>query len=206
MEQECPEVPIIEPGFKLVQESSDKCCEVYRSVPETCEVENDCDSTYPTCSYCEDVIQYPIDDCCVTFECKCNPAKCMQMGTPPCPMGSARVIVEPDACCAVGKCVPLQKGGSSAVASSSMGMPTTTFIVDDNLYQPLSSGPGVDQTPYLDTPEIIPGSPSSFAPEIYPANGVCVAADGAERCYGESWVENDKACKVCICYEEGVVR
>ena len=57
------------------------------------------------CSSFEKLVTYAIDECCSTYECVCEEAKCFNTGNPTCPEGSSRVVVDHDACCSVGKCV-----------------------------------------------------------------------------------------------------
>ena len=167
------------------------------------------DFAYPKCSYCEDTVEYKVNDCCVSYECKCNPSKCFKMASPPCPIGSTRVIVEQDSCCGVAKCVLLQKGTmtSDILGSASINAPSTKITLNSGLYDPTFGTNGLKSSISSDSlSNANAHSNEDLSLEIYHNNKACFDTSGAEREYGQTWVENDKACKICVCYEEGVVK
>ena len=89
--KECEPKPAEKSGHKIVEkQSADGCCTEYESVPDDC-VTTDCPYQAPRCRHYEDVVSYAMDKCCFTYECKCNPAKCPQLGSPPCPQGKSHV-------------------------------------------------------------------------------------------------------------------
>lgn len=164
------------------------------------------DLTYPKCSYCEDTVEYKVNDCCVSYECKCNPSKCFEMASPPCPIGSTRVIVEQDSCCGVAKCVLLQKGSmTSEIAGSASINAPSKIVLDSGLYQPTVETNSFSSSISSDSLSKA-SSHEDLSLEIYHNNKACFDTSGAERAFGQTWVENDKACKICVCYEEGVVK
>ena len=192
-ERECLQTPEIKSGHKLVQDGNGKCCKNYRSVPETCDIENNCEKTNPNCEYFEDVVQYSLDECCVTYECKCNPSKCLQLGNPKCPIGSKRIIIDHESCCSIGKCVVIDEESSAVRAKDSI---LSTYLLGDLLDKKL-------EKEILNRNMI---SSISSLPEVLEEKNICVDSRGHERKLGESWTEKTPACKVCICYEENVIR
>ena len=169
----------------------------------------------PTCSYCQDVVQYKTDDCCATFECQCNPNKCLQLDVVSCPLGSERIVVDGDLCCPVGKCVKTQDGGkpgsfgAGAYADSHLpfidgGMLSEELFKPDSIKMTsVSTGmPSVS----LDATAGDGGFGSFLNFDVYPEDKACMDDGGVERAFGETWVEKSSVCKVCICHSAGSIR
>ena len=102
--QECDPYPAEIEGKVIVEEKTSDCCYSYRYVSKKCDILT-CQFQPVICSSFEKMITYAIDECCSTYECVCDEAKCFNAGNPACPEGSTRMVVNQDACCGFGKCV-----------------------------------------------------------------------------------------------------
>jgi len=202
----CDQKPEEKSGFKIVEDSSDGCCVVYRSVPVDCDV-TECPYLAPTCKNFEELISYSIDECCFTYECKCNPSFCPTFGDPKCPDGSVRVVLDTDDCCPSGKCV-LQNQESAAMSSASgislaNGLSSEMSGSDDakagQLFMPQASTVGSDALGAAD-------SQALTNMQILPETSVCLDESGKEHSYGETWYKDGDPCNICSCYAENDAR
>lgn len=208
-------MPVASSDEMLVKDSSDGCCDYYRAVPKSC-VDKTCpDELVPTCNYCEDLVSYKMDECCSTFECKCNLNKCVALDVVSCPIGSERVVVDTESCCPIGKCVRRKRDdrGSFASATSDVSMGSPFFQVGGNnndFFYPSSTKPTLGVPTASEGGEPTLGfydKPQDMAPmEIYPDEKSCTDEKGQERSYGETWIEKSNVCKICICQEGGLTR
>lgn len=115
----CDPYPVCPDGHYVVEEKASDCCYTYRIVKDDCDVSK-CQHCAPRCSPVETVLVYPTDDCCAEYECQCDSTRCMRLGTPPCPSGYTRQVLDASACCPVGKCVPSTGFGADASAGTSL--------------------------------------------------------------------------------------
>ena len=102
--QECDPRPNPAPGYKVVREENGGCCPSYRVVRESCDC-TICQFSAPKCKFNEVLKTYPLDKCCATYECMCNPISCPVLAVLPCPNGCSRKVIDPHSCCPVAKCV-----------------------------------------------------------------------------------------------------
>lgn len=193
-------------GFKIIETSTnDGCCKSYSYVPFDCDTSK-CQFQPPSCSFCEDLVTYSIDECCSTYECKCNPSLCPELGDLPCPTGSVRVIIDSDSCCAAGKCLrdPSFKVAASAnsFASTIGGGLLTTFTSEtggntgDAEVNMVSSG----------KLQAHGAASTSGSFELEAETAFCVDNKGQERKYGDCWYEKSDTCKSCTCYDASKIR
>ncbi|XP_077966609.1 von Willebrand factor-like [Styela clava] len=101
--RKCSDYPSVPFGLKVVAEKSDDCCFSYRIVSSDCNLK--CSFSPPICEFYEDLLTYPIDSCCASYECACNPTKCPLLDVLDCPHGMKKVITDTHSCCPVNKCI-----------------------------------------------------------------------------------------------------
>ena len=125
----CDPYPIAPEGSIVVEEKADDCCYSYRIVQEKCDIST-CTEYAPICNHYEDLITYKVDECCVTYECACNPSKCFTLQNPSCPKGCVRKPVDTQSCCPIGKCININVIVNSQVNSNiNLQAPHLTSIV-----------------------------------------------------------------------------
>ena len=200
VEKACDPYPECPPGHYVVEEKTDDCCIVYRIVKDTCDVST-CEFLPPTCDSTEDLAAYPIDDCCSSYECICNPSRCPDLGDPACPEGSVRVVVEQGQCCQVGKCVRIDATGGAATGASvgtTVGgvavAHATEKLPEDSAAvaaESLSDAAGAGASGA--------STPSGNALRIAEESSLCVDEDGVERKFGECWNKKSDPCEICSC-------
>ena len=207
--KECSSTPPKEKkGYKIVEKkSADGCCVTYTQVPVDCKT-TECPYQVPSCSHYEDLVAYSIDKCCSTYECKCNPSLCPEYADLPCPIGSKRVVLETDECCAVGKCLRDNTISANAAATAktyamSMGGLLTTIISSDG------SGSDDFKLKYSNAAQANADSAAdaSSALRLVSETAICIDDAGKERKYGDCWSEHkDGSCQICTCYDESDIR
>merc|ERR1712235_148761 len=142
-------------------------------------------ATQPKCRSDQIMQEYPIDDCCCTYSCKCARSKCVPLGDCPCPEGYISLVVDGDACCPVAKCMPCTT------------KPTGDKTTPD--YTTKTTG----GTPPVHTPWIVtdPTHTATCIPEETCGGNYCYDHEGRERYYGDCW--SPAECTYCICDADG---
>ena len=131
-QQECDPYPPEIAGKLIVEEKTGDCCYSYRYVSSECDIFS-CQYQPVICSPFEKMVSYAIDECCSTYECVCDEAKCFNPGNPACPEGSTRMVVDQDACCGVGKCVYVDaSAAANAKAEASIKNGFLSIISTEN--------------------------------------------------------------------------
>lgn len=124
----CDTYPTAPDGYKVVSERSDDCCYSYRLVKDDCDV-SACSIKPPVCNYFEDLQFYANtdDQCCGTYECACNPNKCLHVQNV-CPVGTSKMISDKIACCPVSKCVFDASASAFAQSDASASLLGNSFM------------------------------------------------------------------------------
>merc|ERR1712142_603898 len=135
----------------------DECCTKYTCVPGDCEYVK-CPDTVPACKYYEDLKTVQYDECCCTYECECNPSKCIDLYECPCPEGFIRAVVDTSCCCPVERCIPCEYTTTTKSTITPGTKTPVTHITKTH-------------TPYT----------------CPPTNDPCYDKDGNERQYGDCW-------------------
>ena len=129
--ERCQEYPENKEGYKVIEEKASECCFSYRLVPSECQIEK-CSIKPTTCEFYEDLISFPIDECCSTYECKCNKEKCVNVGKLSCPYGYEPKVIEDDKCCALEKCIKITIGNANGFESSLGSQTNVNGIIEGN--------------------------------------------------------------------------
>ena len=128
--ENCDPYPTAPEGYIVIEEKANDCCYKYRIVEKECNVTN-CPYSATICKSYESLITYPIDECCSTYECKCNATKCPEIGTPTCPRKAKRMLVNTGECCPVQKCVQTNSNiHSQATTNSNIMHATDGYIIN----------------------------------------------------------------------------
>uniref|UniRef100_UPI00089DAEDC uncharacterized protein LOC101242292 n=1 Tax=Ciona intestinalis TaxID=7719 RepID=UPI00089DAEDC len=204
--KECPAKPLKKEGFRIVESSKDACCINYMQVPTECDTSS-CPYTVPTCQIYEELATYSLDDCCSTYECKCNPSLCPKLGSPPCPVGCVRIVMDSDECCPVGKCVKnvetdLFAGMEKHINMEPQGLLHSIQTEDDkDASVTLSSKIGSAAQGSAAS-----GANSLSALKIITEAAMCIDYQGKERNYGDTWFQHSETCQLCSCADNADVR
>ncbi len=116
-------------GMQVVEEKTSKCCSSYRYAPADCDTSTCQYQADVQCSACQRVVSYAIDECCATHECVCDESRCTSWGSPSCPPGAVRVVVDHDACCPVPKCVYMDGAEASSAANAAAHISGSTLVI-----------------------------------------------------------------------------
>ena len=204
--RECAEDrPEEKEGYKIVESTTpDGCCKVYRSVPSDCDVSS-CPYQAPSCNYYEDLVAYSMDKCCSTYECKCNPAHCPDLGKLPCPTGSKRVVLNSDECCAVGKCIQygIGSGNAKAGANSYAMMKMGSFVATFTNGEEASSNVDLKMANGIKSAS---NAEASGSLQLVAETALCVDNSGKEHKYGDCWYQHTDSCQLCTCYDASDIR
>ena len=182
--------------------TNDGCCITYKQISIDCDASK-CQFQTPSCRYCEDLVSYPIDECCATYECKCNPSLCPELGNLPCPIGCVRIVLDTDECCAVGKCL---KNPSINVAANAN---TFADIMSEGLLTTFTSGHSNGNQVKLNLSKKLKAESAAAVSgllRVMAETAVCIDESGRERKYGDCWYENKGTCKSCTCYDASDIR
>ena len=158
------------------------------------------------CNQFEDLVSYSIDECCSTYECKCNPSLCPELGELPCPTGSSRVVIDSDDCCAVGKCLKDHSNlasvaaGANTFAMSDGGLIETTIVIGGK------DASGKVNLGLRNTAQAGASADALGSLQLVAETAICVDNSGKERKYGDCWYEHKGACQVCTCHDASDIR
>jgi len=195
-------------GYKIVEKMSvDDCCKTFTQIPTDCKTSK-CPYQVPSCGPFEDLVSYSIDKCCSTYECKCNPSLCPEYADLPCPIGSKRVVLDSDECCAVGKCLRDNTISASAAATAN----TYAMTMGGLLTTIISSGESGSDKFNLGLSNAAQASAASSADasgslRLVAETAICIDSSGKERKYGDCWSEHKEgSCQICTCYDASDIR
>ncbi|XP_078495661.1 uncharacterized protein LOC445660 [Ciona intestinalis] len=204
--KECPAKPLEKEGFRIVESSKDACCINYMQVPTECDTSS-CPYAVPTCQIYEELATYSLDDCCSTYECKCNPSLCPTLGSPPCPAGCVRIVMDSDECCPVGKCV---KSGETDLFA---GMEKHINMEPQGLLHSIQTEDDKDASVILSSNigsaaqgSAASGANSLSALKIITEAPMCIDYQGKERNYADTWFQHSETCQLCSCADNADVR